>query len=228
MNGQELAIEHYLALRNVDTLMSRDLTTLWHNLETSNSLDALSALLEAVPAIGEVYGDMAASLATDFYESSREMADAPGRFVAKPADPPKAARLESLTRWAVEPLFGASPQPELVPGRIQGPLQELISNVARETVVTNSERDQYAVGWKRVTRSAGGCGFCRMLSDRSALYRPGSRFASHPNCKCVAAPSFDEGLGHKVSVEQYTASKANITDADRARLRRYLKKHYSG
>lgn len=218
-----LALEHYTALGDVSTLMQRDLSQVWQSIAGDTPTAAVAALLEAVPGIGEMYGDMAATLAVDYYESSREIAGVPGSFVAKPAVLAGPDRFDSLVRWAVTPLFDPTQGLASVPTRIGGPLQMIVADASRETIVGNSERDPKAVGWKRVTH--GGCDFCQMLAGRSTLYRAGSRFASHPHCHCSGAPVFGDGTtGQHVSVNQYEASKRNITDADRARLRAYMKK----
>lgn len=225
MNEQDLALEHYSALQDVNTLMRRDVTTLWRNVEKSNSLDALAALLETVPAIGEVYGDMAASLATDYYESAREIADVPGVFVATPADLPDARRFESLTRWATDPLNAPDPQPDAVAARLEGGLQRVVANASRETVVKNTARDKKSSGWKRITRDGGGCTMCKMLAGRGPVYAVGSRFATHDHCRCVCGPAFGpESDSPPLSAQQYRASKIHQSGADKARLRSYLKK----
>lgn len=221
MDEQSLALEHYRALGNVNTLIERDVSTLWRTLEGSNSLTALAALLEAVPVIGATYSDMTASLAMDYYETAREVADVPGSFTARPAAAPDPSRLETLTRWAVEPVFASAPQPELVPQRLTAPLSRIVANVARETVVASADADKKAVGWKRITRP-GSCDFCRLLEGRGAVYHKGSRFASHTHCHCSAAPAFEGST--VVPVRAFQASKVKQSEADKARLRAYMKK----
>lgn len=215
----DLALEHYLALGDLSLLMKQELRQVWAQIDGESTAAMLTALLIAVPGIAEIYGDMAAALAADFYESAREIADAPGRFVAIPAALPEASRFESLVRWGMEPIFGAEPRPAAALSQVEGGLQRIVANVARETVVDNSHRDAKAAGWQRITRGDG-CLFCKMLAGKGAIYRSGSRFASHEDCKCVAAPAFDSGK--HASPVQYEASKKRRSEADRDRLRQYM------
>lgn len=94
----------------------------------------------------------------------------------------------------------------------------------RETIIETLANTD--VGWRRIGRADGKepCDFCAMLIGRGEVYSSGVaevvRFASHDGCKCQAEPAFDGG--EPVDVRQYTASKRNITDADRARVREWL------
>lgn len=83
--------------------------------------------------------------------------------------------------------------------------------------------DPQATGWRRVG-DGDSCAFCRMLIGRGEVYsEAGVTFASHDRCGCEAEPAY--GDGERVSVKQYTASKRKQTDADRARVREWLREH---
>jgi hypothetical protein len=62
-----------------------------------------------------------------------------------------------------------------------------------------------------------------MLIARGAVYTEVTAdFASHDHCNCSAVPAFG---GQPLAVKPYTPSSKNITDADRARVREYLRTH---
>lgn len=224
MSVATLAQEHHRAIADLSVLIGRDVSALFRRGSGLSARAATSLLLEAVPALGEVYGEMAGALAVDFYDEVRETADVPGRFVASPAVPPERSRLEVLVRWGVEPLFIDTPKPDLAVSRVTGGMTKVVADVSRETVLTNTARDPKATGWSRIAR-ADGCAFCRLLASKGNYYKDvRARFASHDRCGCTAAPAFSPGT--EVSVLQYQASKRKSTPAQRERLRAYLRAHH--
>lgn len=227
-----LETDHQADLAKVSGLAQAELALALAQVDEPTADGTKAALLAIVPAIGDRYADMAGALAADFYETAREAAAAPGRFSADLAPLPNSSRYEALVRWGVDPLYhpdahdltALSPQ-ELTRDLVSGGLQRIVSNADRLTVVDNTLHDPAATGWVR-NLEPGACKFCRMLHDRGGVYSEAAvTFSSHDHCKCSASPSWD--AGRKVSVMAYTASKRNITDADRARVRAYLSEHYS-
>lgn len=220
MSAERLAAQHKQALVDLSTLTRAELQGVWSLLGGLTADQARDALLDMLPMLGEKYGQMAGSLAADFYDEVRAQAAVRGRFAATPAPTPGTARYEALVRWGVDPLYQGQPESLVALARLSGGLQKVVAGVARDTVTESAVRDPRAAGWKRVAR-AGSCKFCRMLADRGAVYREATvRFASHDNCGCVAAPDFTGGP--QLGVMQYVASKRNPSEADRHRLRDYL------
>ena len=178
-----------------------------------------AALVEVLPLLGAEYGDAAAALAADWYEEIRAANGAAGRFIAVLAGTPDAGRWESLAVWA-------SSHSEAL-ALAAGGLQRAIADQHRLTIVNSSIADPAAAGWRRVAR-AGACGFCKVLADRrsdgeNGVYTEASvQFKSHDNCACCAAPSFASNVRKVIGVP-YVASRRNVTDRDRARVRDYLK-----
>lgn len=218
----DLAAEHKQALKDISLLMERELRNV-ERAVTGDSVDAVfAALSETVPALATDYGDMAGSLAADYYESAREVANVSGKFAARPADLPDVDALKALIDWGSEPLFFDNPDMSSAFTRVGGSLQRVVTNVARETVVKNTARDPKAVGWKRISRG-GSCQFCSMLSGK--VYKDQrARFAAHDHCSCSAAPTWDGGA--EVSVLTYVASDRERTADERAKLRAYLNEHF--
>jgi hypothetical protein len=195
---------------------SRELAPVWG---AGLALYDLRALLnELLPGLIDEYGLAASAYAADWYDEYRVEQDVPGRFVARP-QPVRDPGVQQLVAWATKPL--EQDVPDLSRARVQldGGVQLRLSNVARETVAESSYDDPQAVGWQRV--GAGACAFCRMLIARGAVYSERSaRFAAHDHCHCSAVPAFGGG---ELPVTPYVPNKRRVSDADRARVRAYLR-----
>ena len=205
-------------LRNsVDELVrfaSRDLSALWR--EVSDAAQARTALMDVLPALVETYGQAAATLAATWYDDARAKAAVRGSFTAIPSDPSDRGA-QALAGWATSTATDLSAAQAL----ILGGLQRRIGDAARETVMGSAVADPSAHGWQR--QAFGGCEFCQMIAGRGAVFSEASAdFASHDHCQCVAVPAFD---GQPRPVKPYTPTLRNVSDADRARVREYLRTH---
>lgn len=206
------------------TLASRDLLAVWRTLDLDDARAATDVLLPAARDLVAGYGEIAAGAAADFYDVARVERGVPGRFTAMPAAPAAAEQVDALTRWSVTPLWSQDPRYGKALERLAGEVGKLIRQAGHDTVVESTKQDREARGWQRFT-SPGACKFCRMLADRGAVYSAETaRFASHPNCGCTAAPTWDPG--REASVLQYQASARSRTPEERAALRRYLDTHF--
>jgi len=203
-------------------LASADVDVLLRLADTADM--ARDALLELLPQLVDTYGLAAGSLAADWYDEAREQVAVRGRFVAFVPDP-KPETGEVLARWGVKPLYKAEPDWAAARTQINGGLQKRIADQARESVTVSSVQDPAAQGWQRVT-SGKSCPFCVMLASRGRVFSESSAdFASHGHCDCYAVPAWG---GEPIPVKEYTPTSRNITDADRARTRRYLADHDAG
>jgi hypothetical protein len=186
---------------------------------------ARDLLLEALPALVDQYGSAAASLAADWYDEIRDAAGLRSRFRAIPAELPDRGRTDALARWAMSPLFAEAARAgaeEAAFSLAFGGLQRIISNASRETVAGSAIADPAADGWQRVGYGDN-CEFCTMLIDRGTVYGEATAdFASHDNCNCAAMPAFG---GRERPVKPYERTRRRISDADRARVREYLRTH---
>lgn len=195
-----------------------DLDRVWAEVDAPE--EARAALIVVLPVLVETYGEAAATLAADWYDETRAQAGIAGRFTAAPA-PPTPAGTDELARWGIGPLFGAEADRAAARSLVAGGTQRRIADVARSTVTQAATADRYARGWQRM--GGGDCAFCAMLVARGAVYTEATaRFASHDHCDCVAVPAFS---GQPLPVEPYTPSKRRVSDADRARVREYLRTH---
>lgn len=185
-----------------------------------------AALLNTVPEIIGYFSEGSAALAVDFYEEERDRAGVrDSTFVTSFVVQDRTVKIRRGVAWASDPLF--SGDEEIAGKRLAEIVQLETARPYRDTVLGNRQQDPESVGWRRNT-SAGACRFCRMLSDRGAVYRSSTvRFAAHTNCYCTAVPVFrDNDPGTEVGEFQYMASRRNRTPAMRARLRDYLDANY--
>lgn len=219
MSTPELVQAHRADLDLLTELALKDLDQIWAQFTSADA--ARDGLMDVLPELLDVYGSAAATLGADWYDEVREMMQVPGRFVAVPAEQPKdRSWIDVLARWAVGPLFQKEPDWPAAKSLVDGGLEKAVQDLDRHTITEAVVEDKEAVGWKRVGH--GSCAFCQMLIGRGLVYKEHSRFASHNNCKCSVVPAFG---GQPEPVNPYTPSPRNITDADRARVREWLKKN---
>lgn len=162
------------------------------------------------------YGEIAASMAAEWYEDYR-LTELGASFRATPAVSPYGAdAVEGMVRRAVAPVFSESPDVAAVMLTVAQNAGKYVLGASRRTITRNTFRDSAASGWHRITRP-GSCRFCRMLAGRGAVYKEESAlFASHLKCNCAAAPSFDPDAP-EVDVRLYTASERTTGMSERQR-----------
>lgn len=178
-------------------------------------------LIAELPSLAGVAQLAAASLAADWYDDLRELAEVPGRFSAIVPEPADDERLIPLVRWGVSPLFTATPDVKRTEELLTGGVRKLIADAHRDTVTASVTADPKGVGWARYGRG-GTCSFCRLLISRGDVYKHDTaRFASHTNCSCIAGPVFDPDVSH---VDGFTTPPVDTApgDDDVARARRWV------
>jgi hypothetical protein len=195
-------------------LAGRDLSRLWRLVSQGASAEV--ALRDLLPAIITEYGSAGAALAADWYDDQRAKTDARGRFTAIPVRPDDRGA-QSLIGWALREATDDNTLRSLILGGVQ----RRVADHVRYTVAGSSVADPGATGWARV--GSGECEFCDLLIGRGAVYTEATAdFASHDNCNCSAVPAF---RGEPKPVKPYTPSARKGSDADRARVRAYLRTH---
>lgn len=196
-----------------------DLGALWN--EVDQPAVARELLADVLPQIVTLYGTAAGTLAADWYDDLRQEEEVAGRFSAITAELPNRGRTDSLAEWSTLQLFSTTPNFAAAFTLVSGGLQRVISNVGRQTITRSSVADPQSTGWQRVGHGKGDCAFCKMLIGRGAVYREASvDFASHDHCKCTAAPAF---AGKPKPVRPYKPSLRETTEADRARVRTFIR-----
>jgi len=202
------------AQEDISSLVVRDLRAMFRSLDLSRPDASAAALREFVPVLVSTYGDMAASLAADWYDEVRASAGIAGRFRASMSPSPYLDAAEPMARRAAGALFTATPSDALV--TLEGAVGKYALAAARETIATSSYRDPQSSGWHREVR-AGGCDFCKMLAGRPGdVYKESTaHFAAHDHCNCVAVQSWDASA-REVPVDVYKASERTTKLRDRA------------
>lgn len=194
---------------------NRDLAVLWQ--QVSDAATARQALSDILPALIDTYGAAAATLAAEWYDDLRAKSGAPGSFAALPANIADTGS-HALIGWALQTASDLPSAQVLVAGG----LQRRLSNFSRLTIAESAIADPGADGWQRIGVGAN-CTFCNMLIGRGAVYSErGADFASHDHCNCQAQPAF---RGEPVPVKPFVPSVRTASDADKARVREYLRTH---
>lgn len=175
---------HRKNIADLSTIAGRDLAILTR--KHTDPTELRDVLLTALPIMASVYGSAAATLGANWYDDLRDASGVRGRFRAIPATPAGSERTDTLTRWAIGPLFQESPDQTTAVSNLAGGMQEIIANADRETITVSSVDDPRASGWERVT--SGGCDFCQELASQT--YRSEANFDSHTFCQCSAVPIF--------------------------------------
>ena len=197
---------------SVRTLVVRDLRAMFGSMDLTRP-DAAAALQEFIPALVLEYGDIAASLAADWYDDVRATEGIPGRFRASMMPSPYQDAAEPTARRAAGALFTDRPTDALT--SLASAVGKYALAAGRSTITASSSRDPQASGWHREVRS-GGCDFCKMLAGRGGVYKEATaHFAAHGHCNCTAVPSWDANAP-EVDASVYKASERTTALRDRA------------
>lgn len=148
-----------LALREVNDVLSF--------LGDANPVTIRNSLIQLLPEIVGPYITASGELAATWYEDLRS-ASVGGTYYATASGELNQARIDSLVRYGVKPLFGQSSSTVL--SLIGGGVQRMVSDAGRATIADNASRDRVRVGVTRIARPDA-CAFCGMLASRGAIYR---------------------------------------------------------
>lgn len=173
-------------------LALRDLVAFWQSLNLDNPQASRDALLAYVPTLSDRYGKVAATLAAQWYDQERALADVERRFRARPSPPVDQARPIGTTRRLAGHLWTDQPE-ALLPGLVDK-LTEYVLQPGRDTIADNTYRDPAKARWARIPSGPTTCAWCLMLASRGAVYGSaadaGKSSKYHGHCDCVATPSW--------------------------------------
>ena len=176
------------------------------------------ALNDVLPGLVSTYGEAAAMVSVEWYDEARVAAGVTGRYAARVVDLPDPG-VSALIGWANQEATSTLALRSLV----EGGVFKRVANASRLTVMGNATADPQARGVQRFARSSGGCEFCQMLAGRGSVYTEATAdFAAHDSCRCVAVPAFS---GAPLPVKPYTPSLRTASDADKARVRAWMRDH---
>ena len=187
---------------------------IWDDLKTSDRMVVSRALTQGWEWVLTRYGNMAATLAADFFEvEARGLGLTPRVQLAPPMDGPRAtARLG----WAV------STQDQL--GNLKVLTDELVKQPYRSTFQDSAHAS--GAGWARVPSGATTCAFCLMLSSRGAVYRSdavakfgfsGKRYHGHCDCGVVLVrgpEDYPKGYDPAALFDSYDAARQQADSGD--------------
>ena len=181
------------ANNGIADLVETDLPDFLGALNFENPAAVQIALFEYVPALVSEYGDVAASVAADWYDELRASEGVPGSFRAPLASSVPAAQVSDRLGFATRasgPLWlGDS---ATVTNFLSMMTNEYVLQPGRDTVMQAAHKDKAA--YARIPEP-GACKFCLMLASRGFVYSKSTAGQSkkfHGKCRCNAMPVWDE------------------------------------
>lgn len=177
--------------RGVVALAQRDLQAFWDTLDLTRPESARDELIEFVPQLVREYGDVAATVAAEWYEQVRF--DAVGAYNATTVNATNAAQVRSGVRYAAGQLFTDDPAAML--SLLAGGVQRYVMASQRGTVARNVQRDPSKPRFARVPTGAKTCAWCTMLASRGFVYHSSTtaqqRDHYHDDCNCQAVAEWE-------------------------------------
>jgi len=177
----------------IASLVERDLLAFLAALNFGKPAAVRDALFDFVPALVSGYGDVAATVAADWYMDLRDAEGVGGSFAAPLAalvpDEQVKGRLGFATR-PDGPLW--SGQTDTLTAFLGMMSNEYALQPGRETVMQAAHADNAA--YARVPER-GACKFCLMLASRGFVYSKetaGDAKKFHGKCRCNTMPVWDE------------------------------------
>lgn len=173
----------------LSSLVRAELEAFFLSLNLSRPEAARDALMEFMPILTDQYGQVAATLAADWYEELRASDGAVGGFRAVAADSVPAGAVEAKVRYLASHLW--TPEPAAMLGGLLTAADKYVKQPGRDTVAVNAKRE--GVRWARVPTGAKTCSWCLVLASRDAVYlsessakRDSSGEHYHGDCDCQA------------------------------------------
>ncbi|WP_065962854.1 hypothetical protein [Curtobacterium sp. UCD-KPL2560] len=177
--------------RGVVALAQQDLRAFWDTLDLSRPEAARDELVEFVPQLVREYGDVAATVAAEWYEQVRF--DAVGPFNATTVNATDAGQVQGGVRYAAGNLFGDDPASMLAV--LVGGVQRYVLASQRGTVARNVQLDPSKPRFARVPTGAKTCAWCTLLASRGFVYLTKSTAAAtdhyHDDCDCQAVAEWE-------------------------------------
>lgn len=177
-------------------LAQADLISLWLALDLFGDPTRIrDVLLEFVPDLVQSYGDTAAILAADWYDSLRNAPPSTASFTAVLAAPAATEQARAAVRWGLSPLFSSEPDPPTALSKLLGSTQRLVLQPGRDSVWDSARQDPVRTSFARVPSGLTTCRWCVMLASRGFVYytadRAGEGRSFHDRCDCVIVPGND-------------------------------------
>ena len=179
------------ANRELSDLVAAELSDLLGELGDARPEFVRNALLDLVPVLVEEYGEVASTIAAEWFEEVYGVAPVMG-------EPVRREVVERGVRYSAGHLWTETPG--AIEGSLLNQLDSWVQQPGRETLMASASRNQ--MRWARVPAGGKTCAFCLLMASRSGelLYRTrqsagdqgrgvGDRF--HGNCRCLVVPARD-------------------------------------
>lgn len=177
--------------RGVTQLAQGDLRSFWLSLDLTKPESARDELLEFVPALVREYGDVAATVAAEWYEQVR--LEQVGAYNATTVNVTNRAQVQGSVRYAAGQLFTDDPGKMLA--LVAGGVQRYVLASQRGTVARNVQQDPSKPRFARVPTGAKTCAWCTLLASRGFVYlnrqTAGINDHYHDDCNCQAVAEWD-------------------------------------
>ena len=159
--------------------------------EKMGTKELTEALRLYYPILINKYGDLAASIAAEYYETSRELAGFTDLYSAVLADLPREDELVSNVNYCLRN-YEKHQNLERLQSAISGNATRHIMNAAEDTLFFNQNKDKVKSKWALVAH-AGACAYCMMLSSRGFAYSNKDRAnkSRHNSCRCTPVVDFN-------------------------------------
>lgn len=200
-------------------LVERDLMAFLASVDLAQPERVTAELFEFVPALVAQYGDIAATMAAEWYDELRAAEGVSGRFRATPAGLALPDQVNGRLGYATRPTgpLWAGDSATLT-AFLSMMANEYALQPGRDTVMQAAHKDKAA--YARVPEP-GACKFCLMLASRGFVYSKdtsGDSAKFHGKCRCNAMPVWDEtrarveyGYDPDALYDQYRAARDAAT-----------------
>ncbi|QDG90712.1 hypothetical protein [Pseudarthrobacter sp. NIBRBAC000502770] len=160
--------QHRAAAADLSELVATELAAYFAALDLSRPEPVRNALLDFMPLLISEYGQVAQSLAIEWYEQLRFESGATARFLvtAPPAPSVTPERVEAKVRYLAAQLW--TPEPEKMLAGLSTASDKYVKQFGRDTISWNA--GQEGAGYARVPTGAITCAFCLVQASRSAVY----------------------------------------------------------
>lgn len=219
------------AQRELVRLAQNELSGFFATVDLTRPERVRDALVEIVPLLTREYGELAATVAAEWFEQVH-----PGAFLAQTASTtfPSAGVVENV-RYHAGALFTDDPARTLA--GLSGALQRFIMYSSRETVARNVARDRTKPRFGRVPTGEKTCAWCSMLASRGFVYltqETAGLVSSdyHDDCDCQIVPEWESGRSHIAGYdpdrlyEQYMTAREASGSGDPKAIAAEMRRQY--
>jgi hypothetical protein len=178
-------------------LAKRDLDKFWSAFSGRAPEVFRDALLDFVPDLVRQYGDIASTVAAEWYEDNRARAVG-GSYNALTSPGVAVEQVQGGVRYAAGHLFTDDPTQGLA--LLSGALQRYVLYSTRDTVARNVQRDPRRPRFGRIPSGAKTCAFCTLMASRGFVYlnreTAGLHKDYHDDCDCQIVAEWDRDQHH--------------------------------